>query len=67
MIQFAEPLALRAPRVVEVGDLSDAAPRDTVEAAGLFLHPAAPSRWTAPPRSSSAAAASEAVCRMDGN
>jgi hypothetical protein len=70
MIQFADPLALRGPRVVEVGDLAAAAARDTVEAAGLFLHPAAPLAVDRPASfvlRRGRDAASEAVWRMDGN
>ena len=39
-IDFADPLARRGGRVVEVGDLADVAARDTLDATGLFLHPA---------------------------
>jgi hypothetical protein len=70
MIQFADPLALRGGRVVEVGDLADAAARDTVEAAGLFLHAPAPLAVDRPASfvlRRARDAASEAVWRMDGN
>ena len=39
MIEFGDPLELRNGRVVEIGDLADSAARDTLDAAGLFLHP----------------------------
>jgi hypothetical protein len=37
---FGDAVARTAPRVSEVGDLSAAAALDTVDATGLFLHPA---------------------------
>jgi hypothetical protein len=39
-INFADALAHRDGRVMEVGDLADAAARDTIDATGLYLHPA---------------------------
>jgi hypothetical protein len=38
-VNFADPLARRGGRIVEVGDLAEAAARDTIDASGLFLHP----------------------------
>jgi hypothetical protein len=38
-INFADPLARRGGRIVEVGDLAESAARDTIDATGLFLHP----------------------------
>ena len=38
-VNFADPLARRGGRIVEVGDLAEAAARDTIDARGLFLHP----------------------------
>jgi len=38
-VNFADPLARRGGRIVEVGDLAEAAARDTIDATGLFLHP----------------------------
>ncbi|HEX8359527.1 MAG TPA: M14 family zinc carboxypeptidase [Longimicrobium sp.] len=70
MIQFADPLAKRGARVFEVGDLADAAARDTVEAAGLFLHAAQPLAVDRPAAfvlRRARDAASEAVWRMDGS
>jgi hypothetical protein len=37
---YGDAVARRQPRIGEVGDLSAASALDTVEAAGLFLHPA---------------------------
>jgi hypothetical protein len=45
-LQFGDAVAKRQPRVTEVGDLSVATALDTVDATGLFLHPA-PSMLTA--------------------
>ena len=39
-LNYDEPLARLRPRVREVGDLSTVVAFDTVDAAGLFLHPA---------------------------
>jgi hypothetical protein len=39
-INFADALARRDGRIMEVGDLADAAARDTIDATGLYLHPA---------------------------
>jgi hypothetical protein len=39
-INFADALAHRGGRITEVGDLAEAAARDTIDAAGLYLHPA---------------------------
>ncbi len=70
MIQYADPLALRGGRVVEVGDLADAAARDTVEAAGLFLHANAPLAVDRPASfilRRARDAASAAVWKIEGN
>jgi hypothetical protein len=39
-INFADALAHRDGRITEVGDLAEAAARDTIDATGLYLHPA---------------------------
>jgi len=39
-INFADALAHRDGRIMEVGDLAEAAARDTIDATGLYLHPA---------------------------
>jgi hypothetical protein len=70
MVQFADALAKRGARVAEVGDLADAAARDTVEAAGLFLHapqPLSVDRPAAFVLRRGRDAASEPVWRMDGS
>jgi hypothetical protein len=38
-VDFADPLARIGGRVIEIGDLSHVSARDTLEAAGLYLHP----------------------------
>jgi hypothetical protein len=39
LVNYADPLEFRGARIVDVGDLAEAAARDTIDAAGLFLHP----------------------------
>lgn len=39
-INFADALAHRDGRITEIGDLAEAAARDTIDATGLYLHPA---------------------------
>jgi hypothetical protein len=39
-INFADALARRDGRITEAGDLAEAAARDTIDATGLYLHPA---------------------------
>ncbi|HEV2733920.1 MAG TPA: M14 family zinc carboxypeptidase [Longimicrobiaceae bacterium] len=39
-VDYADAPALAGGRVVDVGDLAELAARDTLDAAGLFLHPA---------------------------
>lgn len=39
VVQFADALEHRGGRIVDVGDLAASAARDTIDAAGLFLHP----------------------------
>src|SRR5690606_1593720 len=40
-VNFDEPLERRGGRIVEIGDLAELAARDTIDASGLFIHPAA--------------------------
>ncbi len=40
-INFADALAHRDGRITEVGDLAEAAARDTIDASGMYLHTAA--------------------------
>ena len=39
-VDYADPLSREGGRIVEVGDLAGLVARDTLEAPGLFLHPA---------------------------
>jgi hypothetical protein len=39
-VDYADPLSREGGRIVEVGDLAGAAARDTLDAAGLFVHSA---------------------------
>jgi hypothetical protein len=39
-VDFADPLARLGGRIVEIGDLAELDARDTLDATGLFLHPA---------------------------
>lgn len=41
-VDFAEPLERTGGRIVDVGDLAEAAARDTLDLTGLFLHPTGP-------------------------
>ncbi|MFO7259867.1 MAG: serine hydrolase [bacterium] len=47
-INYDEPLERRGGRIIDIGDLAELTARDTIDATGLFIHPAASALESAP-------------------